>query len=462
MSDLTHGIEVLEISGGSRPISTVRTSIIGLAGTSAQGPLNTPVLITGQTDAVNTFGTGGSIAAALEAIYAQAGAIIVAVNVLNPANPAHVTDVVGEDLGSGHAVNAVISLANEHLTEFTSLVQDPDGVATVLTLDTDYTVDLDAGTVTVLKNIGSDALSAAYKAANFAGVTEGDVAGTLLDKTGVYALIDAESVTGFMPRILIAPEFAHFESNLSAATAIVPALVTAADRLRAVTFIDSPNTDKADAITAKGLVSGDLARVALIDPAVDTDGGARSASAYFAGVQAKLDNEKGFWWSVSNQPINGIIGTGRPIDFTLGDSSSESEALNAQHIMTIINKGGYRTWGNRSLETVDAKWKFLCVRRTADMINESLLRAHLWAVDRPITKTYVDEVLAGVKAYLRNLVAQGAILGGDVWADEELNTPESIANGQVWFDFDFTPPYPAEKITFRSRLVNDYIESVFE
>lgn len=461
MSDLTHGIEVLELDSGVRPVTTVRTSVIGLVGTAPRGPLNTPTLLTGPRNAADVFGAGGSLAAALEAVYAQSGALVVAVNVLDAANPAHVTSVADESLGSGHAVGAVISLANSNLVAFTSLVQDPGGAATVLTLDTDYTVDLDAGTVTLLKNIGSDALNANYTAANFAGVTEDDVAGTLLDKTGVYALIDAEHLTGFVPKILIAPEFAHFEVNLSAATAIVPALSTVAARLRAIALIDSPNTDAADAITARGLVSGDLARVGLIDPGVETAAGSRSASAYAAGVQARVDNEKGFWWSLSNQPINGIIGTGRPVDFVLGDPSSEADVLNAQHIITIVNKGGYRLWGNRSLETVDPKWKYLCVRRTADMINESLLQAHLWAVDRPITRTYVDEVIAGVKAYLRHLVAQGAILGGDVWADEELNTPESIASGHIWFDFDFTPTYPAEKITFRSRLVNDYIETIF-
>jgi phage tail sheath protein FI len=27
-------------------------------------------------------------------------------------------------------------------------------------------------------------------------------------------------------------------------------------------------------------------------------------------------------------------------------------------------------------------------------------------------------------------------------------------------DFDFTPPYPAEHITFRSHLVNDYLVEI--
>jgi len=100
------------------------------------------------------------------------------------------------------------------------------------------------------------------------------------------------------------------------------------------------------------------------------------------------------------------------------------------------------------------------VRRTADMINESLLRAHLWAVDRNITKTYIDEVTEGVNAYLRRLKALGAILGGRCWADADLNSPTSIADGKIYFNFDFTPPYPAEHIIFRSHLVDDYIEEI--
>jgi len=84
----------------------------------------------------------------------------------------------------------------------------------------------------------------------------------------------------------------------------------------------------------------------------------------------------------------------------------------------------------------------------------------MWAIDRNITKTYLEDVTEGVNAYIRSLVAQGALLGGKCWVDPELNTEENIAAGKVYFDFDFTPPYPAEHITFRSHLVNDYIETI--
>ncbi len=93
------------------------------------------------------------------------------------------------------------------------------------------------------------------------------------------------------------------------------------------------------------------------------------------------------------------------------------------------------------------------------MINQSILEAHLWAVDRCITRTYLTDVKEGVDAYLRTLIAKGAILGGSCWVDPEQNTPADIAAGKVTFDFDFTPCYPAERVSFRSQLTNGYITS---
>jgi len=100
------------------------------------------------------------------------------------------------------------------------------------------------------------------------------------------------------------------------------------------------------------------------------------------------------------------------------------------------------------------------VVRTADLIIDSIQRAHLWAVDRNITKTYLEDVVEGVNNYLRHLTQIGAILGGTAWADAELNTPTSLAAGKVYIDFDFTPPTPAEHITFRAHLVDDYFAEV--
>ncbi|MCC5807233.1 MAG: phage tail sheath subtilisin-like domain-containing protein [Opitutales bacterium] len=248
--------------------------------------------------------------------------------------------------------------------------------------------------------------------------------------------------------------------------AVLGPLGAAAKRLRAVVVhnFNTGSADEATVITRADEVAANRDRIYGIWPGVSVatalgNVGTDSA-AYAAGLIARMDNERGFWWSPSNQTIAGIGGVVHPVDFALGDSSSLADILNGEHIATIVRKDGFRLWGNRTLEKTDPKWRFLSVRRIADILNDTLLENHLWAVDRNITRTYLENVTDGVNAFIRQLQAQGAILGGRCLPNPDLNTPESIALGHVHFDFEFTPATPAEKITFRSALVNDYIEEI--
>ena len=279
------------------------------------------------------------------------------------------------------------------------------------------------------------------------------------DYKGVQAFLSAESIVHAAPRILIAPGFTHQRPN-NQANPVISSMLVIADRLRAVIIADGPNTNDQEAITWRNVFG--TARVYIVDPWVKIFIDSEQVvppSPYIAGLIARSDNENGFWWSPSNQEIYGIVGTARPVDFTLGDANCRANFLNENEVTTIIRQEGYRLWGNRSCSS-DPKWAFLSVRRTADLINDSLLRAHLWAVDRNITRTYLDDVVESVNAYLAHLKALGAILGGQCYPDPELNTPANIAQGKVYFDFDFTPPYPAERIVFRSHLINDYIKEL--
>ncbi|OJH31503.1 Phage tail sheath protein [Wolbachia endosymbiont of Armadillidium vulgare] len=273
---------------------------------------------------------------------------------------------------------------------------------------------------------------------------------------GIEAFLSSESIIHVAPRILIAPQFTH--QLPESKNPVVAALIGVAEKLRSIIVADGPNTNDEEAIKwRKGVGSS---RVYIVDPWVKvfTEGKEEilPPSSFVAGLIAKVDSEQGFWHSPSNKEINGIVGTSRPIDSTLGNTNCRANHLNENEVTTIIHQNGYRLWGNRTCSN-DSKWAFLSVRRTADLINDSLLRAHLWAVDRNITKTYIDDVVEGVNSYLASLKAQGAIISGKCYATPELNTPANIASGKVYFDFEFTPPYPAEQITFRSRLVNSEI-----
>jgi phage tail sheath protein FI len=66
-----------------------------------------------------------------------------------------------------------------------------------------------------------------------------------------------------------------------------------------------------------------------------------------------------------------------------------------------------------------------------------------------------------VRAYIRHLKEVGAITGGDCWVDEEINAPDQIAQGIVYWDYDFTPVYPAEHLVFRAHITDGYLTDLF-
>ncbi len=392
-----HGIEHVEITDGVRPISTVKSSVIGLIGTAseaeiAQFPINTPVLIAGRRTDAAKLGTKGTLPAAIDGIFDQCGAMVVVIRVA-------------------------------------------DGVA---------------------REAQGDTPAVTAEAATISNIIGGVDAVTGLN-TGIQCFLDANSAVKVRPRILIAPGFSHQQ-------AVGTELVSVAERLKAVAILDGPNTTNEAAISYAENFG--TARAYVIDPWVkiwDTTTSAdvvQPASSRVAGLIAKSDNERGFWWSPSNQEINGITGTARPVDFVMGDSNCAANHLNENDVATIIHQDGYRLWGDRTPAT-DTKFAFLSVRRTADMVAESLLYAHLWAVDRGITRTYMEDVRDGVDMYLRHLQKIGAILGGSCWVDKEINSADQIKQGIVYWNYDFTPVYPAEHLVFRSHIVDDYIDEIF-
>ncbi|WMR32991.1 phage tail sheath protein [Metapseudomonas otitidis] len=86
MADYLHGVRVLEINEGTRPIRTIPTAVIGLVCTGADAdnatfPLDTPVLITNVQTAVGKAGTQGTLAASLQAIADQTKPLTIVVRV---------------------------------------------------------------------------------------------------------------------------------------------------------------------------------------------------------------------------------------------------------------------------------------------------------------------------------------------------------------------------------------------
>ena len=86
-ADYHHGVRVIEISGGVRPIRTISTGVIGIVAHAADAdaayfPLDTPVLLTSVLAGIAKAGVLGTLAKTLDAIADQTNALVVVVRVL--------------------------------------------------------------------------------------------------------------------------------------------------------------------------------------------------------------------------------------------------------------------------------------------------------------------------------------------------------------------------------------------
>lgn len=485
-----HGVEVLEVTDGPRPITTVKTSVIGIVGTAPDA--------SAAVAASRTFGSGTS---ALTFTADTAGALgnEISVAIIKPSAVSQTlvvslaekaitislaTDATGAATSTADAIKTALD-ANTGIAALIAVASGGTGVVGTsvrkylsggedepFPLDTPVLVAAsrkeaaklgDTGTLPIAMDGIFDQSGAVVIVVRVADGA--DSAGTITNiiggvdangaSSGIQCLLEAESSVGYAPRILIAPGFTTTKS-------VVDELVSVAERIRAVVIADGPSTTDAAAI-AYGSDFGS-SRLYIVDPAVTVlrDGVEvdEPSSARVAGLIAKSDNNRGFWWSPSNQEILGIVGPARPIDFVLGDSDSRANLLNEQNIATIIRQNGFRLWGNRTRSS-DALWAFLSVRRTADVIADSIQRNMLWAVDRPVSRQLCESIKDSVNSYLRTLTAIGAILGGECWYERDDNPNGDIAQGIVRFRYKFTPPPPAEHIAFYAESVEDYYDAIF-
>lgn len=473
-TDFLHGVEIVTVDSGTRNIQTVRSGVIGLMGTAPDAdedafPLDTPVLVSSRGGYAK-IGAGGTLATALAGIFDQFTPFVVVIRVgVGAGPPATLANIIG-------GVDPV-SGARKGIQAFRD-AQAICGVSPMILI---------APTFTSLRPVGLSAVTvgnqgSAYTSAPNVTFTGGGTDPNKVLPTG-HAVLGTGTAAGKVTSIVIdtpgsaltaAPTvvIAGGGGSDAAATAVidsyanptVSALLAVANQIRAHVVTAGPNTTDADAIAYRGDF-GDR-RLFIVDPFVkvfDTTAAAyvsEDPAARVAGLIASVDNSQGFWKSPSNEIINGVGGLDRPVDYALGDPNTRANLLNSNEVATIIRDDGWRLWGNRTASE-DAKWAFLCVSRTADMVDLSIQAAHRWACDQVINKGYIAEVVASVNAYLRQLQARGAILGGKCWFDPDLNADADISSGHVTFSYDFTAPFPAERVTFQSIITDDYIASIY-
>lgn len=118
-TDYHHGVRVTEVDGGTRPLRTIQTNVIGMVATSDDAdsemfPLNRPVLLTNVRSALGSAGENGTLARSLDAIAAQASPLTIVVRVEEGEDEAATTaNVIGGTDENGRYTGMQALLAAE-------------------------------------------------------------------------------------------------------------------------------------------------------------------------------------------------------------------------------------------------------------------------------------------------------------------------------------------------------------
>lgn len=181
------------------------------------------------------------------------------------------------------------------------------------------------------------------------------------------------------------------------------------------------------------------------------------AAAAALGLRAKIDNEIGWHKTLSNVGVNGVTGLSRDVYWDLQDPATDAGYLNEKDVTVLINKTGFRFWGNRTCAGPQSLFPFENYTRTAQILADTMADGHFWAVDAPMSPGHIKDVLEGINAKFRELKSLGYIIDGEAWFDPEPNTKEVLKAGTAYIDYAYTPVPPLENLNFRQRITDRYL-----
>lgn len=381
MADIDHhGIRVVEINDGIRPIRTVATAVLGFVSTAEDAdplvfPLDTPVLLTNIQKAVANAGITGTLKTALQAMANQANAMCVVVRV---------------------------AAAEEEAAQTANIV----------------------GTVTA----------------------EGKY-------TGLKALLMSKAKLGVQPRVLGVPGLDT--------QPVATELAIIAKKLRGFAYAYAWGCKTKEEVVAyrDAFASRELMLIWPNFIAFNVDSKEMEtvpAVAVAMGLRAKIDNETGWHKTLSNVAVSGVTGIDADVTWDLQDPATDAGYLNSNQITTLIQQDGFRFWGSRTCSD-DPLFVFENYTRTAQVMADTMAEAHMWAMDKPMHGSLVNDMLEGIKAKQREWVRNRYLMGGDAWFDPTTNEKGTLKAGKMNIDYDYAPVPPLEDLTFKQRITDSYL-----
>jgi phage tail sheath protein FI len=187
-----------------------------------------------------------------------------------------------------------------------------------------------------------------------------------------------------------------------------------------------------------------------------------------AGILVRRDHQMGApFHSAANQPVYGIVGPAREIDFSLMDGDNEGQELLQRGLGILIRgdagsdfaiaAGGFVFVGTDNASE-DELWRMYNVTRGRDFIHIGLIRALRFYLGRfNITSQLVQALLNTMGFFLRDLQADEHILGWRLSFVGDRNSAEEIRRGHIVIGFRAEEPPVLRRITTESARFREAI-----
>lgn len=476
MTNFLHGSETINKTSGTRVVNEIRSSIVGLIGTAPKGTAGDIIICQNDNDDAQ-FGSRDpryTIPNALNTLRGYGVGTVLVINVLDDSSLTVESLTVpvrhiagGAVLGALQAGGFDYRLGTDIQIDGQALADMPHSITNEGEIWLKNPLPATTQTVNVTLSWRDPSV-----------MTLNDVLGGVSEHGERYGLELFElsyATYGFEPKILIAP-------NFSSHPAVAARLEMLADTVRGVSYCDFPlGLTRDEALMCRGsqaplglsvyATSSERYRPCYPHALVADETGAmmlQPSSLVWAGNRVRTDNgtadptrQTGWWSSCSNKETKGVLGLEQLLTARINDPNCDVNLLNAAGISTLFKDWGtgFRTWGNRTaaFPANTSIENFENVRRSRDIIEESIEMGSLQFMDADIDQAQADGLTEYVNGFLRSLKGRGAILGGECWFDPSRTTQAEYANGQMRIQYKVGYKIPNERITYESYVTFEYL-----
>ncbi|MDH5602131.1 MAG: phage tail sheath subtilisin-like domain-containing protein [Gammaproteobacteria bacterium] len=184
-------------------------------------------------------------------------------------------------------------------------------------------------------------------------------------------------------------------------------------------------------------------------------------SAGMAGVYTMVDNSRGVWKAPANVSLNAVVSPSVEITHDQQEDlnvTTAGKSINA--IRTFIGEGTL-VWGARTLDGNSLDWRYINVRRTMIMLEESIkLATKAYVFEPNVSNTWVT-IKSMISNFLTGIWKRGGLAGatpddafGVFVGLGETMTPQDILEGMLKVTVLVALSRPAEfiEITFQQQL----------